>query len=609
MTEEISTDNVANLNGLTIQTKEMVTRARFAWLVLFAATVLSCATELHYHAKFNVPSKNARLAGLQFSAGDLDRSWDAEALNYSASVSFLIPSVQLTAFTEDENATLTIMGLSVDSEIPTLPIPLTEGEKRIPIHIRAEDGKTTRTYTLTVDRRGAAEVAQTAYIQESETKKGDFFGGRSWGNSVAFHRDTLIVGAPWEDGNAAGVNAKNSGVIKDSGAVFVYRRSGESWSREAYIKASNPGELDYFGFAVAIHGDVLAIRGKNHEYPTKEDDNVDRSPGAVYVFERVDGIWRESAILYASNAAELDSFGHTLALYGDTLAVAAIGEKSTVAGVDNKSRRFAFERGFARDSGAVYIFERSDGEWTETTYLKASNPGLQDFFGWSLALTDDTLAVGARYERSARSGVNPPGPEDDDASRAGAVYVYVRAEDSWRQQAYLKASNPGADDWFGTSVSLSGDTLAVGALGESSARAGVNPTQPDNADAHWSGAVYVFRRVDDLWSQEEMIKASNAAENASFGKRVALSGNVLAVTAPGESTGVKYSGAAYLFSRERDRWAEQRIIKVPEPEDRDSFGTSLALHDGTLIVGDNRGDRGERGGETPIDPGAVYVYQ
>jgi hypothetical protein len=579
---------------------------------LFAVSLLSCEDDDYIrHPEFSEPSHDARLSGIRLSAGDLGRAFDAEVLDYNASVNFLSPAVRLSAFTEDENATLTILGLSVDSGVPTLRIPLAEGENRIPIHVRAEDGKTTRTYTLSIHRRSAAEVAQSDYIQEADTLKGDFFGGRSWGNSVAFHGDTLVVGAPWEDGDATGVNNESAGTVTDSGAVFVYQRRGESWIREAYIKAPDPAEEDYFGYSVAIHGDVLAIRGAHQEYPTQEDKNVDRRPGAVYLFERVDGKWQQCAILYASNTTERDSFGNTLALYGDTLAVGAIGESRTVAGVDNKSRKFVFTGGVARDSGAVYIFERSNGEWTETTYLKAPNPGLQDFFGWSLALTGDTLAVGARYERSARSGINAPGPEDDNAERAGAVYVYIRTENGWRHQAYVKASNSGEGDWFGTSVSLSGDTLAVGALGESSARTGVNPTQPDNGDTPRSGAVYVFRRVDDAWSEEAIIKASNAAKSASFGKRVALSGDVLAVTSLGESTDAKFSGAAYLLSRERGVWTEQRMLKAPVPKEGDSFGSTLALHEGTLIVGDNRGDREPRGvdSEAPIDPGAIYVFQ
>jgi hypothetical protein len=117
--------------------------------------------------------------------------------------------------------------------------------------------------------------------------------------------------------------------------------------------------------------------------------------------------------------------------------------------------------------------------------------------------------------------------------------------------------------------------------------------------------------VDDAWSEEAIIKASNAAESASFGRRVALSGDVLAVTALSESTDAKFSGAAYLFSRERGVWTEQRMLKAPVPKEGDSFGSTLALHEGTLIVGDNRGDREPRSvdSEAPIDPGAVYVFR
>jgi hypothetical protein len=162
----------------------------------------------------------------------------------------------------------------------------------------------------------------------------------------------------------------------------------------------------------------------------------------------------------------------------------------------------------APDSGAVYVFRRTDTTWQQEDYLKASNTGAGDNFGWSVALSGDTLAVGARDEDSAAQGMGG-NQADDSASDSGAVYVFRRTVTIWQQEGYLKASNTDADDHFGSSVALSGDTLAVGAVGED-----------------LSGAVYVFRRTCTEWLQEVYFRAHNY-----LGISLALSGDTLAAGA------------------------------------------------------------------------------
>jgi trimeric autotransporter adhesin len=135
--------------------------------------------------------------------------------------------------------------------------------------------------------------------------------------------------------------------------------------------------------------------------------------------------------------------------------------------------------------------QRIPGDSARTwTNLKASNTGAGDRFGYSVALSGDTLAVGAYGEASAAQGVG--GNQDDNgATDSGAVYVFRRSGSAWAQEAYLNASNTGVSDYFGYSVALSGDTLAVGAFYEDSAAPGVGGNQGDNS-ASGSGAVYVF---------------------------------------------------------------------------------------------------------------------
>src|SRR5690606_29875211 len=143
-------------------------------------------------------------------------------------------------------------------------------------------------------------------------------------------------------------------------------------------------------------------------------------------------------------------------------------------------------------SGAAYAFVRNGTEWTQQAYLKASNTGANDYFGYSVSISGDTIVVGAIYEDSNATGVNG-NQNNNGASGSGAAYVFVRDGTTWTQQAYLKASNTGADDYFGYSVSISGDTIVVGAVQEASNATGVNGDQNNNG-ASGSGAAYVFVR-------------------------------------------------------------------------------------------------------------------
>jgi len=241
---------------------------------------------------------------------------------------------------------------------------------------------------------------------------------------------------------------------------------------------------------VALSGDTLAVGAIGEDSAATgvngaQGDNSMGSTGAVYVFVRSGTTWSQQAYIKASNTGAFDEFGYSVALSGDTLAVGAIGEDSAATGVNGA------QGDSAAFAGAVYVFVRSGATWSQQAYIKASNTDAIDEFGYSVALSGDTLAVGADQESSAATGVNGP-QADNTASDSGAVYVFVRSGTTWSQQAYVKASNTGANDEFGFSVALSGDTLAVGAVQESSAATGVNGAQTNNSAAT-AGAVYVLQ--------------------------------------------------------------------------------------------------------------------
>jgi hypothetical protein len=462
------------------------------------------------------------------------------------------------------------------------------------------------------------------YFKASNTGTSHYFGA-----SLALSGDgsTLAIGAPHEDGGAGGINSDQPNTfVSQAGAVYVFARIGAVWAQQAYVKVPNPEWYDYFGSSVSLSndGNTLAVGAPQAEGPT---DSTGKQ-GAAYVFIRNGDVWSQQALVEASNPAENDLFGEDVALSGDgnTLAVGAFGEDSSATGVGGNQDDNSMEA-----AGAVYVFARNDGVWSQQAYVKASNTDARDYFGTRVALSGDgnTLAVGAQVEDSNATGIDG-NQADDSAFGAGAVYVFVRDGVDWSQQVYVKASNTDEGDGFGTSVALSGngDTLAVGANREESNATGVNGDQDDNS-AIYTGAVYVFVRIDGVWSQQAYIKASNADELDQFGWSVALSGdgNILAVGAETESSNatgidgdqaddsVAQSGAAYVFVREGRNWSQQAYVKASSTEVADWFGYEVGVaNDGnTLAVGAYEGSCATGIGGNQDDDycawsGAVYLY-
>jgi hypothetical protein len=392
----------------------------------------------------------------------------------------------------------------------------------------------------------------------------------------------------------------------------------------AFLKASNAEAGDEFGYAVAASGDTVVVGAHNEAggaTGSDGDQGDDSAPeaGAVYVFTRDGVTWSQQAYLKASNTDRDDSFGRAVAMDGDTLVVGAPIEASGATGVDGDQ---GDDSVFA--SGAAYVFVRVGTTWSQQAYLKAPDPESYDQFGSAVAITGDTVVVGALGEDSAATGVDAD-QSDFDAIESGAAYVYVRDGASWSLQASLKASNTGAGDRFGTSVSVSGDTLVVGASEESSGAVGVDGDQDDDGLLQ-SGAAYVFVRQGTTWSQQAYLKSSNTGVYDRFGHTVAIWGGTLAVGAVGEdsdATGVNGnqnddtewdSGAAYVFVREGTRWSQQAYLKASNAELGDLFGISAALSGNTLVVGAHDEDSSASGvdGDQEDDAlgrsGAAYVF-
>ena len=588
------------------------------------------------HISREAPSTNANLTDLTISPGIISPIFMSDITEYSSNVSFADTSVQITAVTGDSKATITVKNIDTLSGNPSLPVHLGEGSNLVAIEVTAEDGVTRKIYNIMIDRQSTSDFIQQAYIKASEAETGDQFGF-----SIALSGDTLAVGAPGEDSNATGVNGDElDNSAPDSGAVYVFTRDiNGTWSQQAYLKPSATLADYNFGWSLALLDDTLAVGAPNEDSNTT-GVSVTGYPvnigaidsGVVYVFTRdATNTWSQQAYIKASNTGAGDNFGWSVAMFGDMLAVGAPNEDSNISTGSNHN--FCPYNSVV-DSGAVYVFRRTvSGTWYQQACLKASNVGAGDRFGgsvalgWSDAQSTDTLVVGAINESSAATGDN--GDEsNNDSSYSGAVYVLSFYPNEWQQSTYLKASNTGFGDAFGSSISLFGDYLAVGAPSEGSNATGISGDESNNS--MWgAGAVYLFKRLGfQQWFQTGYLKASNTGASDNFGTSVSMISDTLAVGARFEessATGVynildddssSASGAAYIFSITANGWPDQQIafVKASNSEAGDQFGVSIAQSRETLAVGavyeasNSSGVNGNQADNSASGAGAVYVY-
>jgi len=359
--------------------------------------------------------------------------------------------------------------------------------------------------------RAGSGWSQQAYVKASNTDLGDEFGG-----AVALSADgsTLAVGAHGERSTATGINGDqtdNSGFFV--GAVYVYARTGSSWSQEAYIKAATAEQTLQFGATVALSADgsTLAVGASG-----ESADATDVS-GAVYVFTRSAGTWSQQArVRLRQGQGHGGGLGTAVALSADGSTIAAMAGSDVV-------------------DDAVFIYSRVGDAWSDPAQVNASNAFQGNLFGLGLSLSSDgsVLAAGAQGEWSNATGINGDQHQDiyTGAQDSGAVYVYARDQGVWSQQAYVKASDSEAGWLFGSAVALTSDgsTLIVGAPGARGPRS--------------VGSVYAYTRAGTTWSEQARVHPGDRPE---FGDSVASSsdGSVVAIGTAYDAVHVYLGGLA-----------------------------------------------------------------
>lgn len=448
-------------------------------------------------------------------------------------------------------------------------------------------------------------VGTTWNVQQVVTTP-DGISGINFGVAVAIQSDTLAVGAN---------GFFDSNTVSVTGAVFLFTRIGTSWSLQQRVGPSVATSGGQFGFSVVLSGETLVVGSSGATV------GVNTGQGAVYVFVRTGATWVEQQRVVAPDGVTNDRFGQSVGISGETVVAGAylklIGSNTFqgaayVFACTAANRNWTQQAGLVSidgspgdqlgfsvaisgetavvgvpqddfgsnfDQGSAYVFLRIGTTWVQQQKLTAADGAMNDQFGFSVAISGETIVVGAHLDDTVAT------------SDHGSAYVFVRTGGTWSQQQKLTASSPASGDRFGAAVGISEDTLVVGAVQDD---VGANPDQ---------GSASVFTRTGSVWSLQQQLTATGGAASDLFGASVAIEYNTLVVGAPFDDASSANDGSVLVFVRSGTTWSQQQQLTAPDAADGDGFGSAVALNRETIVVG-------APGDDSPAnaDQGSAYVF-
>ena len=443
-------------------------------------------------------------------------------------------------------------------------------------------------------RRQGTEWIEQAKLVSPEETRGDYFG-----ISVAIDEATVLVGTH-----------RSNEPLADGGSVYVFERNGEIWNQTAKLTAPDASNFAYFGFSVGIDGDT-AIVGATR------DDEAGIDAGAAYVFVRNPSGWTPQAKLIGNNTESEDNFGYAVDVDGDFAIVSSPKNRGTGAayiykreGIEWTQKRNririrmipidhdgATSFGVSVDIkgetavigatganvgeevvGAAYVFTQNEPPfWNQHTKLVSGDRSGGDKLGFAVALGENEVIAGAPLQNAG--GLS-----------SGATYIFQQREDqTWVESGKLSDGETASEDQFGISVAISGNLAISGA-------------QQDDDIAPNAGAAYIFERAGTLWLQRKKLTTDDAKAGDLFGNAVAMDGTTVLVGAPGVDDAGPESGAAYIFVQAGEEWIQQARFIGGDIGMFDQFGSSVAVHGNTAVVGAYGKD------EVGADSGAAYVF-
>jgi hypothetical protein len=378
---------------------------------------------------------------------------------------------------------------------------------------------------------------------------------RSNGVGLRLSRRALLLAALWSGSSGCGAGARGEvGYAAPAGTPVPRANVAASATFQtqlAEVASCGGAPRDLFGYKVAVSGDTAVVSTPYHKV------GASARQGAAYVFVRSGAIWVQQAELTASDGAEGDSFGYSVAMSDGMVVVGAPNHRV----------------GANENQGAAYVFVRKGATWTQQPVLTVTDGRAGEFFGVSVALSGSTVLIGTNGS-------------DVSANEAqGAAYVFVQSGTSWTRQAKLTVSDGATYDFFGWSVALDGGTALIGA-----------PRATPGTNAH-EGAAYVFVQSGTAWTRQARLTARDGAVDEGFGWDVALSGTTAIIGLFQHKV-----DAAYIFAQSGASWPEQAVLVVRDGE-INYPGNSVAISAGTAIVG-----VGGRRISSSFSQGAAHVF-
>ncbi|MDZ7800035.1 MAG: FG-GAP repeat protein [Trueperaceae bacterium] len=470
---------------------------------------------------------------------DDQRTIRGNAIEIPFSVSDENPSgVTVTGVSDDPtlvaDADIEILASGADRTLRITPAPFGTGGVTITLTALDEGGlEDTQAFML--------EVAEPFQTTPAKMTASDGADNDRFGSSVAIDGDYAIITAERDDLTGT-----------DEGSAYAFKRSGDSWVEIDKLTASDAADDDLFGRSVAIDGDYAIIGADG-------DDLTGSNEGSAYAFKRSGDTWIEIDKLTASDAADGDRFGSSVAIDGDYAIIGALYD--VLAGANE---------------GSAYVFQRSGDSWVEIDKLTATDGGDGDLFGGSVAIDGDYAIIGA-------------GLDDLTGTDEGSAYAFKRSGDSWVKIDKLTASDAADNDFFGNSVAIEGDYAIIGA------------SRDDLAGAN-EGSAYAFKRNGDSWVKIDKLTASDAADNDFFGNSVAIEGDYAIIGAQFDDLAGTNEGSAYVFQRSGDSWVEIDKLTATDAGDGDRFGFSVAIDGNYAIIGAEKDDL------TGTNEGSAYVF-
>lgn len=392
----------------------------------------------------------------------------------------------------------------------------------------------------------------------------DYFG------IVDIDGDYAVVGAMYSDYNGGGIR---------TGSAYIYIKEGNNWVQLQQIASEEGEDNAFFGQSVAINGDNIIV-GALYGATDANGENPISGAGSAYIYKLEGGIWVQKQKIVAQDRETNDAFGVSVDIKGDYAIIGASSENN---------------------NGAAYVFKNEEGVWVQQQKIVAPERAIDDQFGFSVAIDNDFIIVGAYKE-------DEDNIEENFLQDSGSAYIFRRDGNIWLPQQKIVALDRAAQDQFGWNVAIMGDYAVIGSYQGKLDANGQNPL-------NGAGSAYIFKWDGINWEQQQKIVASDRASQDSFGRSVAIDGDYVVVGADqgkldanGENP-LNNAGAAYIFKRNEDNWTQQQKIVASDRGADDIFGYYVSIGSNRVIVG-AVWDSEDANGENPLySAGSAYIFE